>query len=646
MIVRLTASVPPRTSRRLRPLPPSRVLASVAGLALAASSVAFGQTSSAVSDHDRRLARDAYDSGARDVSRDQLQAAEQHFSAAHNLDPANADYNTALMLTREHRLTELVQHAGVARAGGDRVRADALLEQARQIDPENAVIAQHFPPPAALEPAVDPADRFHDSPVPAAGIDLTPAAGSRSFHIHADGRSALGQVLTAFGIRSVFDESVPRDALRFDLEGVTYAQALPLLLSMTHSFLVPLDATSVLIARDTPENRDRLERLLEETIYVPGSTPEQMGEPGNLLKSVFEVKQVAVRNSSGDLVVRAPSETLRAINTTVADLVQGNSEVVFDLRLYEVDRTRTRTIGPQLPQGFGVYNVASTAQSFVSANQTIINQAIANGLLTLTGNAARDLILEAVFLISTGVASSSVLSNTLGFFGGGLTYTGVTETGGASFSLSLNSSDARMLDDITLRAGDRQTSTFRAGTRYPIVTGVYNSGGNVNSAALSGVSINGVSASTLLNQYLGSTSSYSVPQFQYEDLGITLKATPNVEKSGQVRLHLELKIEALAGTSLDNIPVLNSRQFVSDVTVPDGDTALMVSSLSKTESVALSGTPGLGEIPGFQSLGSARTGELDTGELVMLITPHIVRRRPENLLGPRIVLTESQRPTD
>ncbi len=629
-----------------------------AALALATVSIAFGQTADStlaadgtltaptISEHSRRLAREAYVLGAREVDRDLLEAAEQHFTRAHDLDPANADYNNALALTREHRLTQLVQQASVARVQRDTVRADALLEQARRIDPENAVIAQHFPSPASVATAVDPTDRFHDSPVPAEAIDLTPSPSSQSFHLRADSRSVLTEVLRSFGIRAVFDDSVPNSNLRFDLEQVSYAQAIPILLSMVHSFVVPLDATSVLIAKDTPENRDRLERLLEETIYVPGSTPEQMAEIGNLLRGVFEVKQLAVRNSAGDLVVRAPRETLRAINMTVADLVSGNSEVVFDLKLYEVDRTRIRSIGPQLPQGFGVYNVASTAQSLVSANQTIIDQAIANGLITLTGNATTDLIREAVFLIASGAASSSLLSGTLGFIGGGLTYTGVTETGGASFSLSLNSSDARILDNITLRAGDRQTSTFRAGTRYPIVTGVYNSAGNVSSSALSGVTINGVSASTLLNQYLGASSSYSIPQFQYEDLGISLKATPNVTKSGEVRLHLELKIEALTGASLDNIPVLSSRQLASDITVPDGDTALLVSSLSKTEALAVTGTPGLGEIPGFQSIGAARTGEQDTGELVILVTPHIVRRRPANLFSPRIVLTETQRPTE
>lgn len=627
-----------------------RVAFSLASLILLADRVALAQAETApaaASEHDRRIARDAYVMGAREMDRDQLQAAEQHFTRAHELDPSNADYNAALLLAREHHLTELVQLASIARAKGDTVRADALLEQARRIDPDNAVVAQHFRSFPATDIAADPgADRFHGTPAPAEAIELTPAGGARNFHIHADRQSVMAQVLTGFGIHPVFDSSVTHDAVRFDLEQVTYAQAMPVLLSMTHCFLVPLDPTSALIARDTPENRDRLERLLEETVYVPGSTPEQMGELGNLIRGIFEVKQIAVRNNAGDLVVRAPRETLQAINTTITDLVQGSSDVVFDLKLYEVDRTRIRSIGPQLPQGFGVYNVASTAQSLVSANQTIINQAIANGLITLTGNATTDLIREAVFLIASGAATSSVLSGTLGFIGGGLTYTGVTETGGASFSLSLNSSDARILDDLKLRAGDRQTSTFRSGTRYPIETGVYNNAGNLNSSALSGVTINGISASTLLNQYLGASSSYSIPQFQYEDLGITLKATPNIEKSGQVRLHLELKIEALTGASLDNIPVLSSRQLASDITVPDGDTALLVSSLSSTESLAVSGTPGLGEIPGFRSLGADRSSEQDAGELVMLITPHVVRRRPDNLTGPRIVLTETQRPQD
>ena len=81
------------------------------------------------------------------------------------------------------------------------------------------------------------------------------------------------------------------------------------------------------------------------------------------------------------LVIRAPEETLTYVNLTLADLIDGGSEVMIELQLYAVDRTNQRNIGAQLPQQIGIYNVASAAQSLVNANQTLVNQAIAQGLI-------------------------------------------------------------------------------------------------------------------------------------------------------------------------------------------------------------------------------------------------------------------------
>jgi general secretion pathway protein D len=103
-------------------------------------------------------------------------------------------------------------------------------------------------------------------------------------------------------------------------------------------------------------------------------------------------------------------------------------------------------------------------------------------------------------------------------------------------------------------------------------------------------------------------------------------------------LKIDLKIEALTGGSLSNIPILNNQQFVSDVTVADGDTALMVSSLSKSESASISGLPGLGELPGFQSATADKTTMTDSSNLVLLITPHVTRRRSNLTAGPRIAI--------
>ena len=587
-----------------------------------------------------------YLAGARLLEHDDLEGAEKNFRKATELAPANHDYATALTIAREHRLSALVQQAGDARIQGQNERADALLAQARTLDPDNAIVTQHInrnllpasfgPPRFISEVAGDPTPWLAEAPALAGPVKLNPSSAARSFHIHADARSVLAQVYSAYGIRASFDTSVPTGQLRFDLDDTTYEVAVPLLLRISGVFAVPITDDKVLIAQDTGENRQRFERLVQETIYVPSSTPEQMQELGNLVRSVFDIKTATVANTSGNLVVRASAETLNALNLTLADLLDGSAQVVIDLRLYSVDKTRTRNIGPQIPQQFGVYNVASAAQNLVTQNQSLVNQAIAQGVIP--ANASN--IQIALYLLASGVVQSSLLTDTLGFFGNGLTLTGVTGVGTTSFSLALNSSDSRLLDTIQLRVGDRQAGNFRVGTRYPITTGSFTSGAASTSTSLAGVTINGVSASSLLNQYLGSASSLTIPQIQYEDLGLTLKTTPVVQKSGRVAMHLDLKIEALTGSSLDNIPILANRQFVSDITVGDGDTALMISSLSKTEAASINGIPGLGELPGFGSAAADRLTEKDSSELVLLITPHVVRRRSPSSVGPRVALNQ------
>jgi type II secretory pathway component GspD/PulD (secretin) len=361
-------------------------------------------------------------------------------------------------------------------------------------------------------------------------------------------------------------------------------------------------------------------------------TNEEMDELGNVVRNVFDVKQISIDKSSGTLVIRAPQETLTYINLTLADLIDGGSEVMIELQLYAVDKTNQRNIGAQLPQQIGVYNVSSAAQNLVNSNQALVSQAIAQGLIP----AGSSNITIALALIASGLVQSTLLSNTVGFFGGGLTQTGVTTNQNPTFNLSLTASDTRALNDIKIRVGDRQAATFRVGERYPITTATYSSGLSTVSSALSGVSINGVSAASLLNAAVGTP--ITIPQIQYEDLGLTLKATPTVQKSGAIKMHIDLKIEALTGGAVNNIPILNSQQFASDVTVDDGDTAMMVSSLTKSAVASIGGWPGLGELPGFQTATADTTTTVDSSNLILLITPHVTRRRSNLSAGPRIAI--------
>jgi Flp pilus assembly secretin CpaC len=620
-----------------------------------------------------RQAEDAYLAGANKLQRDDLIGAEREFTRAQKLDPGNRDYAIAISLARQHRLTELVQQAGKARQEGNPQKAEKLLAQARAIDPENPIVIEHSGPDlaktasaaqapdaasgqAASDQAAekpgdkaggalpDPlADRARmlsageasepwkiQAPVLEGAILLAPSDAVKSFHLSGTSPDLLRDVASAYGIRAIVDTSVEQKNFSFDLENVNYGKAMEVLKEMAHVIVVPVDETSVLVARDLPSNRLLMERLVEETIYLPGSTQEQINDMANVARNIFGVRQTTAQVATGSIMVRAPQEVLAPMNRVLKDLIDATGEVMVEVKMYEVDTSRTVNAGANIPTAAGIYNVDQAATALVNANQTLVQQAIAQGLVSPTSSA----LTIAGELIASGLVQSSLLSSTIGVIGGGTMMTGITETGNIAFNLGLNSSDTRTLDDVQMRVADRQTANFREGTRYPITSSTYSSGLSTAASALSNKTINGVNVASLLSQYAGG-SSMTIPQVTYEDLGVTLNATPVILKSGQINMKLDLKIESLTGSTSDGNPILGNREFKSDITVMEGESVLMVSYVSKTESAAMSGIPGLSELPGFQ-MPVTQDIQKDTNQLVMVVTPHVVRRRSDLLASPRI----------
>ena len=596
-----------------------------------------------------KKAEEAYVAGARLLERNDLAGAQADFARAAQLDPAHPEYNQAFMLTREHRVSELVQHAAKARIAGQPDEATLLLAEAKALDPASDLVLEHTATGQTGTSQASPKAQIKlADPLAFAGaIEVRPNPGKLDFDLRGDAKQVATQVAAGFGIKVVLDSSDTAEAqtqapLRFTLQQATYAQAMPTLLKMGHLFGVAVDRKLLLVARDTQENRARLERQVEETIYVPASTPEQLNELTNVIKNVFDVKQVVVGASSGSILVRAPAATLKALNETLEDLIDGAAEVVLEIKLVSIDKSRTVNTGTQTPTSAGAFSVYGEAASIVSANQQLVQTLISSGGYVPTGNTATDILNEALYLILSGAVQDAKLAGLIAIVGNGLTTTGLFLGSGATVNFALNTSDVRALDDLTVRVGDRQATTLRVGEKYPITTATYSSGvSNATRSALSGVTINGVSASQLLNQFLGSSGASTIPQVQYEDLGITLKTTPAVLRSGLVDIKIELKIEALTGQSANNIPVLTSRDFVSDITIADGASAVMLSDLSRTESAAISGLPLLSELPGFQQSAADDLRERATSELMLLVTPHVVRHRKNLTASRRIPFSTS-----
>ncbi|HLI76790.1 MAG TPA: hypothetical protein VKV02_07575, partial [Acidobacteriaceae bacterium] len=576
-----------------------------------------------------------------------LLEAEADFARAAKLSPRNRDYAVALAVTREHRLTDLVQRAAKASQLHHDDEANRLLLQAREIDPNNAIVRQHFTPEGALAPAptfeadTNPLHntRAADALLLAGPVQLTPKPGTQSFHLHASAHDLIDHVCEAYGIRANVVNSINSGAtLRLDLDNADWAAALRTIQTLTHTFSVPLQPTELLFSKDSPEFRTEYQPLVEETLYMPGTTQADLTEYANMARSVFNLRVVSAVDSAGSLVLRGDEDTLSRVNATFAGLVDGGAEVLLDLTLYEVDKTHLVNLGAALPSSVGAFPVAATAENLINSNQTLISQAIANNLIKLTGNAYTDALTELEFLLASGTVSTSQFSNLLGVFGhyGGLPLAGVFLGSSTTLNGVLNTSDIRILDTVQLRVGDKQDGQFRAGTRYPIETGIYSSSlPSSLTSAVAGLNINGTSVSSLLSQYLGSTSA-NIPQIQFEDLGLTLKATPQILRTGDVNLKLDFKIEALGSGTINTLPILNNRQLVSTVTIPAGQTALIASEVNTSEQRAITGLPFLSEIPGFQS--TDKSTEKDTTEFMITLTPHIVRNRAVQITSQRLLL--------
>jgi type II secretory pathway component GspD/PulD (secretin) len=567
--------------------------------------------------HDKRAAAKAYISGAHAIEERNTRAAYVAFSKAAELDPTNTDYKNAVAIAKAHFVTDLIQQAEKARILGKNDVVNARLAEALELDPTNPIVAQHISELADIVSEPPKTDDITSSIADA--IQLEPTPGKHSFHIRADGLSLLRQVLSSYGIAPSFDSSVPSQPVRFDVDDVTFQQAQQLLRLQTNTFFVPLDPHRVLIAKDTRANRQEYERLLLETVYLPGLNTQEITDVSNLARNVLEIQQVAAEPSKNTLSVRGPETRLALFNRTLHGLMDGRSQVLLEVRIYEIQRTRNLNVGVQLPQQFNAFNLNTEIQNVLNNNQQLIQEIVSSGLAN-----ANDLEAIAAILIASGqVAGNSILTQPFAVFGGGLTATGLT-LGTITVNAGLNTSDSRAIDQLQLRLQDQETGGILAGIRYPIIQSSYSNLTGV------GVNIPGLNTPGLSSQLaaLGingsSLNAQTIPQVQYQDLGLQMKTTPYIHRDQSVSLKLDLKVQALAGSSINQIPILTNRQFTAALDLKDGESALVTSDLSSQEARAVSGLPGLSEIPGLQSTTNKEV-QRTNNELVILITPHVVR---------------------
>src|SRR5574341_168238 len=559
-------------------------------------------------------ARQSFERGLELAKAGRAREAFEAFQRASQAAPKNLEYLTAREATRQQVVLEHLQRGNGFLVAGKSMEALAEFRRAAELDPANAY-AQ-----ARLKEAVVEPDRELSPLLRVVGesetVELAPAAGRKNFHYRGDARGLIQQIARAFGVKAVFDESVASRPVRFDLEDADFATAMRLASQMTKTFWTPLSPTEMLVAADNAGNRRQFERMSLRTYYFSdAASGKELTELAGLLRGLFEVRLLSVQPEARRLQVRAPQPVLEAVTRFLEGLTDGRPQVELQVEVIEIGRTARRDIGTQLPLGFQVMHLPSAAlQLAASPNiQELINQLIQSGGINQANNQA-----VAALLAQLQASPNSLLGLPIATFGGGSTLFGV-QLPVASAHLEFNETRATVLESASLRAAEGDAATLKIGTRYPILNATFSP----------------IQGSRALTQVIENNSFQAAfPSFQYYDLGVVLKATPHVHAdSSDISLQLDLQLSALGGQSLNGIPFLTNRQFTTSTTLKEGDTAAMAGTVSRLEQRILSGVPGLGRVPVLGRLTARENTDRTVNELVVVITPRLVRRAEQRLAG-------------
>ncbi len=107
-----------------------------------------------------------------------------------------------------------------------------------------------------------------------------------------------------------------------------------------------------------------------------------------------------------------------------------------------------------------------------------------------------------------------------------------------------------------------------------------------------------------------------------------MEITPRVTYEGEVILELTLENSSL-GQNVDvagqSIPSFNSRKVATHLRLREGESNLLAGLIGEDERKSIQGLPGLIHVPGFKQALSGNDIDIKNTDIVMLITPHVVR---------------------
>ncbi len=238
-----------------------------------------------------------------------LDEALVEYSMAAELNPTSSVIDDELRSTRNKlRVRVAVTHEG-------KTELQALIDRTRDLPPAGLDLPQNARMPASLT--------FRD-------------AGSR------DVFTAIARFA---GISLIFDSTFRDTPVTVDLRNTTLPDALTTVTSATRTFFRVTSPQTVVIVPDTPAKRREYEEEIIRTFYLSNA---DLKETMDLLRLILDARRISPITATNAITIKDTPEHISAAAKVLSAIDKARPEVVIDVELLEIDRTKLLEYGLQI----------------------------------------------------------------------------------------------------------------------------------------------------------------------------------------------------------------------------------------------------------------------------------------------------------
>ena len=410
-------------------------------------------------------------------------------------------------------------------------------------------------------------------------------------------RDILNFIAVSTGINVTYDRDVQDRLVTISLDGVTLEQALNQIMTMNQLSYKILSERSIFVFPDTGPKHAIYDEQVVRTFYVSHADATELVQTlGTIMRLPGMAIQPAIiaNKTANTITVRATASVVQIIEKIIQQNDKPRAEVVIDVELLEVDRARTKAYGINLSD-YALGTIFSPEFSPNSLSTTTgTGTGTGTGTTTTTGGTSTP---------PTGVRPPAPFNlNTIS--------RGVST---ADFYLAVptaivnfleTDSHTRIIAKPQIRGAEGTKFTLKLGDKVPVISTSY------TPIATGGAGVNPLSS------------------YQYQDVGVNLDLTPRVTLEGDILLDLTIENTSrkadvvIAGI---NIPSFGQRTVTTRLRLRDGESNLLAGMFQENTFDSIRGFPGAIHVPVLKQLFSGNTKNIEQTDIIMLLTPHIVR---------------------